>query len=170
MIVKDIPMNSLSVSSLSFTIIAVVYILIGTAGLIIIGKYGSGNFNGQFFFGKQVDELIFQRSSVALNQEMPAFGKYISRLMMVFSSFMVGMGILQFGVARYGFAAGPQWAFWVSVLSNALMLFVYWVIIVIPVIREFNVSYFSFWHPYAFIPTLLLPVAIITGAIGLYGR
>ena len=159
-------MNALGISSLSFTIIAVVYILIGTAGAFIVG---TADANGHFYFSKQVDELIFQKQRSEVSRDTPEFGKYITRMMMIFCSFLIGMGILQFALARF-IPEANHWAYWSSILGNAVMLSIYWFVIILPVMREFNVSYFSLWHPYAFIPTLLLPVGIVSGAIGLYAK
>ena len=160
-------MNSLSLSSLSFTVIAVVYVTIAVAGMIIIGTRSETT--AQFYFSKQVDAMIFGKPTAEVNRDSPEFGRYITRLMMVFCSLMVGMGILQFALARL-FSGGGHWAYWASVLSNVAMLAIYWFVITIPVMKEYNVSYFSFWHPYAFIPTLLLPIGAISGAIGLYAK
>lgn len=159
-------MNSLSISSLSFTIIAVVYILIGAAGAFIVG---TADANGHFYFSKQVDEMIFGKSRSDVQRDNPEFGKYITRMMMIFCSFLIGMGILQFALAR-GISDGNTLAYWSSILGNAVMLLIYWFVVILPVMREFNVSYFSLWHPYAFVPTLLLPVGAIAGAIGLYSK
>ena len=162
--------SALGISSISFISIAVIYILIGVAGMIIIWKFGSGNVSEQYYFGKKVDELFFQKSTAQLNDELPQFSKYISYVMIAFCSFMVTAGVLQFGVARFALIEGYQWAYWTSVISNFVMLLVYWFVIIIPVINHYKVSYFDTWHPYAFIPTLLLPVAAIAGAIGIFGK
>jgi len=158
--------SPVGICSLMFIVIALIYIVIGSLGLLMIWKYGSGNF-GQFYFSKQVDELIFGKPTKLINEEFPQFGKYITNLMMVFCSFMVGMGLFQLGVARFALINGEWWAYWSSVISNLIMLSVYWFIIIIPVLRTYHVGYFSLWHPYAFIPTLALPIGIIYGWIGL---
>jgi hypothetical protein len=162
--------SALGISSIGFMAIAVVYILIGLGGLAMVGSYGSGNFSGAYYFNRQIDEAIFQKPIAEINRDMPEYGKYITRLMMVFCSFMVGMGLLQFGVARFALINGDAWAYWVSVASNVLMLVVYWFVIIMPVLKEYHVTYFPMWHPYAFIPTVILPIAIISGAIGLWNK
>lgn len=159
--------SPLGISAILFISIAIIYILIGALGLIITLKQGAGNTMGQLFLGKQVDELIFGKSTSQLVQDSPNFTRYISMLILVFCSFMVGMGILQFGVARFALIEAKWWAWWISLFSNAIMLGVYWFLIIIPVLQEYKVTYFSLWHPYAFIPTLLLPIALISGWIGL---
>jgi hypothetical protein len=159
--------SPLGISAISFITMAVVYILIGTLGIIILAKNGAGNLGGQYYFGGKADEIIFGKPVKQVNEETPHIGKYITMLMIVFCSFMVSMGILQYGIARYALTDGKEWAYWVSGLSNAFMLVIYWFMIIIPVLKETHVGYFSTWHPYAFVPTILFPVAVIMGWIGL---
>jgi hypothetical protein len=159
--------SALGISSITFTIIAVIYLLIGTAGLVITMKYGSGNFSGGHFLGSTVDQMIFGKPIREVNTEYPHFEKYISMLMIVFCSFMIMTGILQFAIAHYSLPTGAAWALWASVIANIVMLAIYWFVIIIPIINAYGVSYFSMWHPYAFIPTVLLPMGIISGLIGL---
>ena len=155
------------ISASLFLIISIIYILIGTIGLIITYIKGSGQVMGQFFLSKKADELIFGQSTGELTKNFPQFANYITMLMLVFCSFMIMSGIMQYGIARYGFTNGASWAYWVSVISNFMMLFVYWFLVIIPVMKKINVSYFELWHPYAFIPTILLIPAIIFGWLGL---
>ncbi|MBS3913393.1 MAG: hypothetical protein KG003_02750 [Bacteroidetes bacterium] len=159
--------SSLGISAALFITIAVIYMLIGTLGLIIIKTNATGRTGKQFYLSKEVDTKVFGKTRSELIQQSPEFAKYITMLMYVFCSFMVGMGILQYGVARFALTEGQNWAYWVSVLSNVFMLLIYWLMVILPVLQEYKVGYFALWHPYALIPSILLPIATILGWIGL---
>jgi hypothetical protein len=139
--------SPIGLSSILFMAIAAIYVLIGGIGLILI--------------------IIFAKPIADVNRDSPQIGNYISILMIVFCSFMVSMGILQFGIAKYALIEAARWALWYSVISNLFMLIIYWVVVIVPVMKEFKVGYFALWHPYALIPTLLLPIATILGWLGL---
>lgn len=89
--------------------------------------------------------------------------------MIVAWSLSAGMGILQLGVAYFGLKSGHIWALWTSVISNLLMLIIYWFIIIIPVMVRYNVSFLRgfFLHPYTFVPTIFFPFAFTLGWIAL---
>ena len=93
--------SPLGISSALFIAMAVIYFLIGVLGIIITARYGSGNFSGSYFLSRHADERFFGKPIAQINRETPHFGKYITMMMFAFCSFMVAMGILQFGVARY---------------------------------------------------------------------
>jgi hypothetical protein len=159
--------SPLGISTALFITIGVVYILIGAIGIVIIEKVGSGNFASQYYLGKKVDEMIFGKPVSEVNLETPHIGKYISMLMIVFCSFMVALGILQVAVAEYALTEGQRWAYWSLILSSSFMLAIYWFAVIIPVMKQYGVGYLSLWHPYAFIPTILLPAAAVLGWMGL---
>lgn len=159
--------SPLGISSALFIVIAVIYILIGGLGFIITMWKSYEGIGAQFYLSKQADEMLFGKPIEQVIRDSPTEAKYITMLMIIFCSFMVGMGVLQWGVAKYALTAGLPWAYWCSVISNAFMLLVYWFVIIIPVLRQLHIGYFSLWHPYALIPTLLFPFAIVFGWIGL---
>ncbi len=159
-------LTPLGMSVSSFLATGIVYAIIGFLGLVIIWRNGSGNVGG-YFFSREVDSLIFGRSPAEMNAQNPVFAAYMSRLMIVFCSFMVPFGIMQTAVAWYSLRAGEPWALWTSVVANLFMLAVYWFIVIIPVLREYKVGYFDLYHPYAMVPTVLVPVGAILGWIGL---
>lgn len=157
----------LGISSIGFMTIAVVYILIGTAGAIIVGTKGSGNVSGSYYYSAKVDELLFGKPIKQLNTENPIWGKYITTMMIAFCSFMIALGIMQLGVARFALPNKEMWSLIGLVVSNLVMLVIYWVVLIIPVMIKYNVGYFELWHPYALVPTLLLVPSTVLAWIGM---
>jgi hypothetical protein len=145
-----------------------IYALVGTVGTVIYFS-GAVRLTKQFFLGETIDPLLLRKSPRAILNESPQIARYIELAMIGMWSFSAGMGVLQLGVAYFGLRSGQPWALWTSGISTLLMLSIYWSTIIIPVVIRLRVSYWRafFLHPYAFVPTILFPVAMILGWMAL---
>ena len=161
-------LSPLGISTTLFIIIGVVYTMLGILGPFLYYS-GAAKITKQIFLGEQADTYLLGKTPEEFMNESPQVEKFIELMMIVAWSLSAGMGILQLGVTYFALKPGESWALWTLGISNMLTLSVFWFIIIIPVIAKINISWWKsiFIHPYAFIPTILFPIAMILGWIAL---
>lgn len=161
--------SPLGISVALFLLCAVTYILIPIFGAIALHRYGvaSPQGMGQFIFSAKADEVWFGRPPAEVVRDNPKVGKLILLFMDFMMGFMLAFGVVLFGVVWFGLRQGQGWALWIAVVGNASFLTFYWLLAILPVMREYGFRYMDIGHPFALVPTLLVPIAAILGWIGL---
>lgn len=131
-------------------------------------KVGSKALREQFILGREVDSIFFGKTPAQVIEEHPLVDRLIKTYIYFLTGGLAGMGVFLAAITWFGLRQGNEWALWTALIGNAALLIFYWFFAIIPAMRELQVSnYFLMWHPFAFVPTVLVPIAMILGWIGL---
>lgn len=146
-----------------------VYALIAIAGLVVTHRYGVGRVpaSPSIFLSADVEEPLLGRPTADLMADVPGLARILGLMMDAFLAMMLGFALLLGSIAWFGLMDGQTWALWAAVLGNTIMLGIYWGVAIGPFLREAGVGYLRLWHPYALVPSILVPVAAVLGWIGL---
>jgi len=121
---------------------------------------------GHFLFSAQADAVIFGQSPLELYRQFPFSKTLIEMWGLMLSGFMLAFAVLQAGVAWFGLRAGQGWAWWFLVVSNAVAIGFYWLLFVRPHAGKVQLK-FADLHPFATLPTFIVPAAAILAWFGL---
>lgn len=121
---------------------------------------------GHFLFSPDADTAIFGQPPIELYKRFPYSKTLIEMWGLMLSAFMLAFAFLQLGVAWFGLRAGKVWAFWLLVVSNSIAIGFYWLLFVRPYAAKVSLR-FADLHPFATVPTIILPIAALLGWIGL---
>ena len=165
-------LSPLGIATALFIGVGLVYIIISSTGIFLLHRYGSvgPQGNGQFFLGSRADAVWFGKPAAEVVSENPKVGRLVLIFMDIITGFMFGFGILIVGIAWFGLRAGHTWALRVMVIVNVTMLATYWLLVILPFMREFGFGYSEIFHPYAAFPTVVVPIATVLAVIGLSGK
>jgi hypothetical protein len=146
-----------------------VYALIAIAGLVVTHRYGVGRVpaSPSIFLSADIEESMLGRATADLMADAPGLARILGLMMDAFLGMMLGFALLLGSITWFGLMDGQAWALWAAVLGNAVMLAIYWGVAITPFLHEAEVAYLRLWHPYALVPSILVPVAAVLGWIGL---
>jgi hypothetical protein len=146
-----------------------VYALIAVGGLVVTHRYGVGRVpaSPSIFLSADVEADLFGRATVTVLDTTPGLGRILGIVMDAFLAMMLGFALLLAAIAWFAVPTGEAWALGAAVIGQIVMLAIYWLVAIGPFLREAGVSYPQVWHPYAVVPTILVPIAAILGWIGL---
>jgi hypothetical protein len=161
--------SALGGAIIAFLASSVVYGAIAVGGLVMTHRYGVGRVPGSpsIFLSADVEQPMLGRPTADLMADSPGLARILGLVMDAFLGMMLGFAILLAAIAWFGLRDGQVWALWTAVLGNVAMLGIYWGVAIGPFLRESGVGYFRIWHPYALVPTILVPIGAILGWIGL---
>jgi len=120
-----------------------------------------------FVFSAKAEEAWLGKSPAELVQDFPALRRLYLVLVDLTEAFTLGFGILTVGLVWFGLRTGQGWALWTIFAGNVAMLAVYWAVALIPFMRQYSFPYMEIFHPFAAIPTVLVPIATVLAWIGL---
>ena len=160
--------NPLGIGTALFLSVGAVYMIIACAGMIILHRQGVAASEARgFFLGPKADSVWFGKPPNDVVRDNPQVGRMVLLFMDIITGFMLAFGIVTAGVAWFGLRSGNAWALWVLVAANAAMLATYWLLAMLPFMREYGFSYREVFHPYAAYPTVIIPIATVLAWIGL---
>jgi hypothetical protein len=162
-------LSALGGSVAAFLASSVVYGLIAVGGLVVTHRYGVGRVPGSpsLFLSADIEAPMLGRPTAELMAASPGLARILGIVMDAFLGMMLGFAILLAAISWFGIRDGQAWALWTAVLGNAAMLAVYWLVAILPFMREARVGYGQLWHPYALVPTILVPIGAVLGGIAL---
>lgn len=165
-------LSPLGISVALFLFCGAIYFLMAVVGAVISHRYGvtgMPGIEGQFIFSAKADEIWFGWPPAEVVTENPRVGQLLLVFLDFMMGFMLAIGIVMMGIAWFGLRQGQIWALWITVAGYAGFLAYYWLLAVVPFMREFGFRYMEIWHPFALIPTVLVPIAAVLAWIGLRG-
>lgn len=159
--------SALGGAVVAFLASSLVYGVIAVAGLVVTHRYGVGRVPGSpsIFLSASVEAPMLGRPTADLLADSPGLARVLGLVMDAFLGMMLGFAVMLAAVAWFGIGGGAAWALWTAVLGNAAMLGVYWGVAILPFMREAGVGYVRIWHPYALVPTVLVPIGTVLGLI-----
>jgi hypothetical protein len=155
----------------AFLASSVVYGLIAVGGLVVTHRYGVGRVPGSpsLFLSAEIEAPMLGRPTAEPMAVSPGLARILGIVMDAFLGMMLGFAILLAAIAWFGIRDVQAWALWAAAIGNAAMLAVYWLVAILPFMRGAKVGYRQLWHPYALIPTILVPIGTVLGLIALAG-
>lgn len=159
--------SALGGAVLAFLASSAVYGVIAVAGMVLTHRHGVGRVPGSpsIFLSADVEAPMLGRPAADLLADSPGLARVLGLVMDAFLGMMLGFGVLLAALAWFGIGGGQAWALWAAALANTAMLGIYWGVAILPFMREAGVGYFRIWHPYALVPTVLVPVGTVLGGI-----
>ncbi len=161
--------SPLGIAVALFFLSGAMHVLTPLAGAFLLHRYGpiSPQTSEYFVFSAKAEEAWLGKPPAELVKEMPGLRQLYLVLVDFTEAFMLGFGVLTIGLAWFGLRTGQGWALWTILVGNVGMLAIYWGLAVIPFMRQYGFSYLEIFHPFAAIPTVLVPIATVLGWIGL---
>jgi len=143
-----------------FLVCSGLYVLVALVGLLFLHTVGPDTErNGELFLGPDVDRALFGKSPRDLMMENPGVRRFALSNLSNVCGLLIGLGTSTGSIAWFG--RGERRATWSCLLAHGSMLLVYWLLVMLPAIRFANISHRRMYHPYAVIPTVLVPFAAI---------
>jgi hypothetical protein len=162
-------LSALGGSVAAFLASSIVYGLIAIGGLVVTHRYGVGRVPGSaaIFLSPEIEAPMLGGPTADLMAASPGLARILGIVMDAFLGMMLGFAVLLAAVTWFGVRDGQAWALWAAVVGNAAMLSVYWLVAILPFMRDAGVGYFQLWHPYALVPTILVPSGTVLALIAL---
>ena len=162
-------LNPLGISVALFLLSSAINILTPIAGSFLLHRYGpfSPQTSQYFVFSAKAEEAWLGKPPAELVKEMPSLRQLYLVLIDFTEAFMLGFGVLLVGLTWFGLRTGQEWALWTILAGHVAMLAIYWGLALIPFMRQYGFSYMEILHPFAAIPTVLVPIATVLAWVGL---
>ncbi|MBS3913395.1 MAG: hypothetical protein KG003_02760 [Bacteroidetes bacterium] len=158
----------LGFSTIIFLTMNFIYFLMGTIPPLIfrkMGKFLSLKFG--FVFSPRTDEIAFGEATENVLQSNPKALIIKTSVYDMISGLYLAFSMVHFCLIYFCLTHGEKWAFWAISFSNSV-IFIYYLMAA----KNYSVKIaklkFADLMPFATIPGILLPVAIILGYLGLY--
>jgi hypothetical protein len=164
-------LSALGGSVAAFLASSLVYALIAIGGLVVTHRYGVGRVPGSpsLFLSADIEAQLLGRPTAELMAASPGLARVLGIVMDALLGMMLGFALLLAAVTWFGIRDAQAWALWAAVIGNGAMLAVYWLVAIVPFMREAKVGYGQLWHPYALVPTILVPVGAALGLVAFVG-
>jgi len=162
-------LSPLGIAVVLFLLSGAINILTPIASLFLLHRYGpiSPQTPQYFAFSARADEAWLGKSPAQLVEEFPGLRRLYLLLIDFTEAFALGFAILTIGLVWFGLRTGQGWALWTILGGNVAMLAIYWGVALIPIMRQYGFPYMEIFHPFAAIPTVLVPIATVLAWIGL---
>jgi hypothetical protein len=136
------------------------YVFIAALGLIVLHTSGPASEKyGEIFLGPAIDGALFGKPPWVLMRENLGIRRFALSNLSNVCGLLLALGTSTFATVWFALRRGEMWALWTCVVGNGAMLAVYWFLVMLPAIRFTGVGYRRMYHPYAVLPTVVMPIA-----------